>query len=683
MAPSAAPPVSVLMVGAGEYTTGYVPTAAGTATDKSKGVVAITMLDMRRRGKVGRLVLCDAVGTKFAAVREFIKTQITDCYKDIDDRMETLPDDDVAFEPTAYRRAMKTMNKGDVVIIFTPDDTHFDITMAAIEYGDLISLCCNIIKNARERVQSLGPFSFFSSTMTQRKSQLDTFAVTAMASTGVADAKLAREVEDTITIIAQWENDNGAKGVATYMASWIAPVADCHTQQYFHYMGHKGEIRVDQSHRGYSLSLDEGRPFQTLNPLYMRYTPDPAGRFAGQSGYGYRSLEVFLDAAVQVNAGETTPQQLSVDGILATADKTLFQTAILEPSAQVLSYLVCDMSLASTAALVLSPPSALSCASSTAAIAAAAAPFARPVRSRKSFPAIIMASKTESSLAAAPASSESTLSLATDLVKLNDGNKIPRIGLGVYQSRPGKETYEAVKTALQVGYRHIDTAALYANEDSVGKAIRDTPDVTREQLWVTTKVWNSDQGYQSTKGALERSLQKLGSDYVDLYLLHAPVRGKRLDSWRALTELQKQGKTRSIGVSNFGIHHLQELMASSNVLPAVNQIEVSPYNTREELCAFCLKHNIQIEAYSPLTQGLKLRDPKLVEIAKTYGRTTAQILIRWAMQRGYIVLPKSVKPARIRENADVYSFSISDEDMKRLNSFDEGLVVGWDPTTGP
>eukprot|EP00698_Gefionella_okellyi_P015962 TRINITY_DN4539_c0_g1_i2.p1 TRINITY_DN4539_c0_g1~~TRINITY_DN4539_c0_g1_i2.p1 ORF type:complete len:287 (-),score=54.85 TRINITY_DN4539_c0_g1_i2:749-1609(-) len=266
-------------------------------------------------------------------------------------------------------------------------------------------------------------------------------------------------------------------------------------------------------------------------------------------------------------------------------------------------------------------------------------------------------------------------------VPLSSGATIPLLGLGVYQTARS-EAASIVLAAFKAGYRHVDTAALYKNEGEVGEAIRKSG-IPRSEIFITTKLWNNDQGYSEAKQAFAASLQKLGLDYVDLYLLHSPVRGKRLDSWRALEELHAEGKIRSIGVSNYGIHHLKELFENCKVRPVVNQIEVSPYNTREELCKFCVDNNIVVEAYSPLTRGRKLNDQKLVAIASKYKKSTAQLLIRWSLQRGYVCLPKSSHEKRLVENADVFDFEISDADMKTLNGFDEGLVCGWDPTTTP
>eukprot|EP00696_Hemimastix_kukwesjijk_P010235 gnl/Hemi2/22867_TR7653_c0_g1_i1.p1 gnl/Hemi2/22867_TR7653_c0_g1~~gnl/Hemi2/22867_TR7653_c0_g1_i1.p1 ORF type:complete len:282 (+),score=67.74 gnl/Hemi2/22867_TR7653_c0_g1_i1:83-928(+) len=264
------------------------------------------------------------------------------------------------------------------------------------------------------------------------------------------------------------------------------------------------------------------------------------------------------------------------------------------------------------------------------------------------------------------------------------GVAIPRLGLGVYQAAEGEETFNSVRTALQLGYRHIDTAALYGNEKSVGEALR-ASGIPRSEVFITTKLWNSDQGFAKTLAAFEQSRTKLGVDYVDLYLIHGPNTNsaKRLESWRALEQLLQEGKCRSIGVSNYGVRHLQELFANSTVKPAVNQIELSPFLNRTELVAFCKANEIVLEAYSPLTKGRKLKDPRLMAIAAKYGKTTAQILIRWGLQHDFVSLPKSSNPVRIRENIEIYDFAISDADMAALNAMEEGLVTGWDPTNAP
>jgi diketogulonate reductase-like aldo/keto reductase len=267
-------------------------------------------------------------------------------------------------------------------------------------------------------------------------------------------------------------------------------------------------------------------------------------------------------------------------------------------------------------------------------------------------------------------------------VKLNNGVEMPVFGLGTYQTGGGKETREAVLWALEAGYRHIDTAAMYGNEEDVGEAVQKSG-IPREEIFVTTKLWNTNHGYQKALVAFDESLNKLGLAYVDLYLIHWPVEDLRMDSWKALEKLLKKGKCRAIGVSNYMLHHLEELLDNSSTIPTVNQVEFSPYLYQKELVDFCAKHGIQFEAYSPLTKSHKLNDPRLVDIASRYSKTPAQILIRWALQKDVVVIPKSSRKERIIENADVFDFTISAEDMDILDSFNRNLHTSWDPTTVP
>ncbi|KAF9162164.1 hypothetical protein DFQ26_003819 [Actinomortierella ambigua] len=253
---------------------------------------------------------------------------------------------------------------------------------------------------------------------------------------------------------------------------------------------------------------------------------------------------------------------------------------------------------------------------------------------------------------------------------LSNARQIPLLGFGVYELEQGGEAEECILWALQAGYRHFDTASLYGNEVSVGNAIRKSG-IPRNQIFVTTKLWDDDQGYESALEACDLSLEKLGLDYIDLYLIHSPSCGAELrrESWKALEKLVTQGKVKSIGVSNYGVHHLKELLGSNpTIRPVVNQIEVTPWCTRTEIVSFCKAQNIAIAAYSPLTRGLKLQEPTLVKIAHKYGKSTAQVLIRWSLQKGYVVLPKSSNKARIEQNADVFDFDIADGDMATLDS---------------
>lgn len=263
---------------------------------------------------------------------------------------------------------------------------------------------------------------------------------------------------------------------------------------------------------------------------------------------------------------------------------------------------------------------------------------------------------------------------------LRTRRKIPQIGLGVYKAQPGPDTKNAVLAALEAGYRHVDTASIYNNEADVGEAIA-ASGLDRSEVFVTTKLWNDDHGYDNALRAFDRSLTQLGLAYVDLYLIHWPVPILRLETWRALERLTLDGRVRDIGVSNYLAKHIDEILEYAPVVPAVNQIELSPYlyRTRLDTVERCRQHDIVIEAYSPLTKGRKLDDPILAEIGRVHGKTPAQVLIRWAIQHGFVVLPKSINPARIQANHDVFDFELTENHMNRLDDLDEGLVTGWDP----
>ncbi|MGZ0084616.1 aldo/keto reductase [Caldibacillus thermoamylovorans] len=265
-----------------------------------------------------------------------------------------------------------------------------------------------------------------------------------------------------------------------------------------------------------------------------------------------------------------------------------------------------------------------------------------------------------------------------DCAVLHNGVRMPWVGLGVYKVKEGEEVKRAVRTALEMGYRHIDTAAFYENEEGVGQAIRESG-IPREQVFVTTKVWNTDQGYETTLKAFDKSLKKLGFDYVDLYLVHWPVKGKYKETYKALEKLYKDGYVRAIGVSNFQIHHLQDVLADCEIKPMVNQVEYHPRLTQKELHAFCRENGIQLEAWSPLMRGEILNEPTIVEIGKKYGKTPAQVVLRWDLQNGVVTIPKSVTPARIKENADLFDFSLTDEEMKRIDALNVNKRIGPDP----
>ena len=267
-------------------------------------------------------------------------------------------------------------------------------------------------------------------------------------------------------------------------------------------------------------------------------------------------------------------------------------------------------------------------------------------------------------------------------ITLNNGIQIPILGIGTYLTNNGGEAKNAVLKALEVGYRHIDTAMMYNNETDIGAAIKESG-IPREEIFLTSKLWNSDHGFNKSLDAFQASLDRLQVDYLDLYLIHWPVPDLRIDSWRALEKLYANGKCRTIGVSNYMQNHLEELLEACDIIPMVNQVEFSPYLYLRDLLHFCRNHDIQLESYSPLTKGRMLNDPALIAIAKKYEKTVAQILIRWVLQHEVVVIPKSSNSDRIYENSDVFDFSISDNDMELLNSFHKGLHTSWDPSTAP
>ena len=270
------------------------------------------------------------------------------------------------------------------------------------------------------------------------------------------------------------------------------------------------------------------------------------------------------------------------------------------------------------------------------------------------------------------------LAIGSEL-RMNDGHAIPLLGYGTYKVANGGSCRRAVLRALELGYRHIDTAALYGNEEDVGQAVRESG-IARNEIFVTTKLWNSDQGYKSALGAFQRSLDRVGLEYVDLYLIHWPEPGKRADSWRALVELRQQGRARSIGVSNYTIAHLEELRTQSEIVPANNQVEFSPFLYQKKQLDYCNAHGITLTAYCPLTHGDKLSHPAIGAIAKRCRKTSAQVLLRWALQHGVIAIPKSARLERIAENAALYDFELAADDMRALDALDEGYRTSWDPT---
>jgi diketogulonate reductase-like aldo/keto reductase len=261
---------------------------------------------------------------------------------------------------------------------------------------------------------------------------------------------------------------------------------------------------------------------------------------------------------------------------------------------------------------------------------------------------------------------------------LHNGVEMPRLGLGVYKMTNPEESVRAMTTALQGGYRAIDTASLYGNEKEVGESVR-TSGVKREDIFVTTKVWNTDQGYDQTLRAFETSLENLGFDYLDLYLTHWPVPETFKETYRAIERLYDEKLIRATGVSNHQQHHLEEIFVKANVKPMVNQIELSPRLTQYDLRTFCTDNQIAVTSWSPLARGGLLDEPSLMRMANKYGRTPAQIIIRWHLQHGLIVIPKSVTPERIVSNADVYGFVLSFEDMKNIDSLNLNERTGADP----
>lgn len=278
-----------------------------------------------------------------------------------------------------------------------------------------------------------------------------------------------------------------------------------------------------------------------------------------------------------------------------------------------------------------------------------------------------------------------------DTYTLANGVKIPAIGFGTWQSPSGEIAYNAVLTALRCGYRHIDTATTYGNEESVGKAIADfikESGVKREELFITTKLHNRDHGYEKTKAAIENSLKALGLDYIDLYLIHWPNpimyrddwKNKNQESWKAMEEAYKEGKLRALGLSNFWPHHIDAILEVAAIKPVVNQIKFCPSINQKEVADYSRAKGMMLEAYSPMGTGSVLNNSEMQEIAMKYNHSTAQVCIRYALQSGYIPLPKSVTPERIESNTDIFSFELSDEDMKRIASLEiEGITPARNP----
>lgn len=266
----------------------------------------------------------------------------------------------------------------------------------------------------------------------------------------------------------------------------------------------------------------------------------------------------------------------------------------------------------------------------------------------------------------------------TSSAKLNNGVSIPWLGLGTYLTPPGSVAEQSCRWALEAGYRHIDTAALYKNEENVGRSVRESG-IPRQEIFLTTKCWNDDMRARTVEQALDKSLQLLGMDYVDLYLLHWPVKGAYLDCWQVMETLYKKGKARAIGVSNFLVHHLEDLLKTAAVVPAVNQVEWHPLARQQALVDFCQNKGIVFEAWAPLIQGKVGQIPELGSIGKAHGKSPAQVAIRWGLQHQVVMIPKSVRQERILENAQVLDFSLTAGEMKQIDALDKNQRVGPNP----
>lgn len=267
-------------------------------------------------------------------------------------------------------------------------------------------------------------------------------------------------------------------------------------------------------------------------------------------------------------------------------------------------------------------------------------------------------------------------------ITLNNGVQMPEIGYGVFRVEEGKDLEKAVETAIRIGYRSIDTAAIYQNEKSVGKGVQNAIHaglVTREELFITSKVWNDGLSYDETIQAYEDTLERLGLEYLDLYLIHWPGQNKYMEPWKALEALYKEGRIKSIGVSNFQVSHLEHLLETAEVKPVINQIEFHPKLVQEDVRAFCEKHDIQVEAWSPLMNAELLNHETVNEIAESLGKSAAQVILRWDLQHGVVTIPKSMTESRIKENIDIYDFELTEEQVKTLDALDEHKRIGPDP----
>lgn len=268
----------------------------------------------------------------------------------------------------------------------------------------------------------------------------------------------------------------------------------------------------------------------------------------------------------------------------------------------------------------------------------------------------------------------------TDCTVLNNGVKMPWLGLGVFQVQDGREVEQSVKWALEAGYRSVDTAAVYRNERGVGKALK-ASGVPRSDIFLTTKVWNEDQRQKRTLKAFDESLERLGVEYVDLYLIHWPVKGCYKDTWKRLEEIYASGRAKAIGVSNFMIEHLEDLLPTCQVIPAVNQVEFHPFLLQPDLLKFCKTHQIQLEAWSPIAQGQVTTVPELRQIATKYHKTPVQVVLRWDLQHEVVTIPKSVHKERIIENSQIFDFTLSEQDMATIDALDAGRRIGASPYT--
>jgi diketogulonate reductase-like aldo/keto reductase len=273
---------------------------------------------------------------------------------------------------------------------------------------------------------------------------------------------------------------------------------------------------------------------------------------------------------------------------------------------------------------------------------------------------------------------DNMISSINDCTLLNNGLKMPWLGFGVFQINDGQEVERAVRSALEIGYRSIDTATIYENERGVGKAIQESG-IPREDIFLTTKVWNEDQRKKRAIEAFEESLKRLGTEYVDLYLVHWPVKDCYQETWQVMEKIYQSGRAKAIGVSKFLVHHLKDILLDSQIIPAVNQIEFHPFLIQPELLKFCQENKIQVEAWSPLMQGQIVTEPIVQRMAEKYHKTPAQITLRWDLQHQVVTIPKSTHSNRIAENAQIFDFELSQADMNVLDALDEGKRVGPDP----